>query len=193
VLERRRVRALGANVEREVDVRFIAATHRDLRARVAEGAFREDLLYRLDVVTIEIPPLRHRREDIPELVALFLAEARARNPKSPVERLGRDVVQRLLEHPFPGNVRELAHVVERLVLLGRSAEADASLLPASLEARAGDAPRFAGPVVPLREIQRQYVAWAVEELGGRKTLAAEKLEIDPKTLAKWLTQQDPPR
>jgi two-component system response regulator HydG len=185
VLERRRVRALGSNVEKSVDVRFVAATHRDLRERVAAGAFREDLLYRLDVVTLELPPLRHRRDDIPELAAQFLAEARARNPKSPVERLGSDVMARLLEHPFPGNVRELAHLVERLVLLGRAAEADASLLPPAVTARR-DAPRFSGEVATLREIQRQYVQWAVEALEGKKTLAAEKLGIDPKTLAKYL-------
>ncbi len=190
VLERRTVRAVGANAEKTIDVRFVAATHRDLRARVSEGAFREDLLYRLDVVTIELPPLRHRKGDIPALADAFLAESRAKNPRSPVERLGQDVVERLLAHPFPGNVRELAHVVERIVVLGRAAEADASLLPSSVGAPSPDAMRFSGPVRPLRDVQRAYVAWAVEELDGKKTLAATQLGIDPKTLAKWLSDPE---
>jgi two-component system response regulator HydG len=186
VIERRRVRAVGANTEREVDVRIVAATHRDLRERVAAGTFREDLLYRLDVVTIALPPLRHRRQDIPDLAAHFLAESRARNPKSPVERLSKDIFARFLEYAFPGNVRELGHVIERIVLLGREAEASPSLLPPSMSARREPSLRFTGPVLPLREVQRLYVSWAVEELGGKRMLAAETLEIDPKTLAKWL-------
>jgi two-component system response regulator HydG len=89
-IESGRIRAVGAAKEREVDVRIVAATHRDLRTLVAKGAFREDLLYRLEGVVIEVPPLRQRREDIPLLAQHFLEEARARNPKSSVERLGRD-------------------------------------------------------------------------------------------------------
>ncbi|MGD0527589.1 MAG: sigma-54 dependent transcriptional regulator, partial [Polyangiaceae bacterium] len=109
VLESGTVRAIGAGKERAIDVRVLAATHRDLRERARTGTFREDLLYRLDVVTIEIPALRHRRDDIPLLAERLLADARAKHPHSRVERLAPDAMARLLDHAWPGNVRELAH------------------------------------------------------------------------------------
>ena len=132
VLESGCVRAVGASKERPVDVRVLAATHRDLRERVQAGAFREDLLYRLDVVTIEIPALRHRREDVPLLVERFLAEARAKHQRSPVEAIAPEAMARLLDYSWPGNVRELAHVIERVVLLGRAAQVHADDLPPSV-------------------------------------------------------------
>lgn len=186
VLERGVVRPVGSNKENAVDARIIAATHRDLRERVSAGAFRQDLFYRLEVVTIEIPPLRHRRDDIPALTEHFLAEARARHARSPVERIGPEAMRRLLEHPWPGNVRELEHVVERLVLLGRSSEVQAGELPATLDAKREASHGFGGEVLPLREMQRRYVAWAFDQLGGRKVLTAEKLGVDIKTLGRWL-------
>jgi two-component system response regulator HydG len=186
VLERGVIRPVGSSKETEVDVRIIAATHRDLRERVTSGAFRQDLLYRLEVVTIEIPPLRHRRDDIPALIEHFLAESKARQVKSYVERIGAGAMRRLLEHSWPGNVRELENVVERLVLLGRGPEIQPEELPATIGAKR-DAPHaFTGEVLPLRDIQRRYVAWAFEQLGGRKARAAEKLGVDVKTLARWL-------
>ncbi|MDI1432274.1 sigma-54-dependent transcriptional regulator [Polyangium sorediatum] len=187
VLERRVVRPVGATKETPIDVRIVAATHRDLRRRVAEGLFREDLLYRLDVVPVHVPPLRERREDLPELAAELLAKARARHPTSRVERLSRECLLSMLEYPWPGNVRELAHAVERLVLLGR--EAEAQFADAALpHAPAGDAqgPHFAGPVQPLRELQQRYARWALAELSGNKSRTADRLGIDVKTLAKYL-------
>jgi two-component system response regulator HydG len=186
VLESRTVRAIGANRERSVDTRILAATHRDLRGRVASGAFREDLLYRLDVVTIELPPLRLRRDDLPDLLEHFLARARSKHPRSPVERIGRDALDRLLEHDWPGNVRELEHVVERVVLLGQAVEVNAADLPATVGARREGELAFRGPVVPMRELQRRYAGWAYEQLGGRKAATAERLQVDVKTLGKWL-------
>jgi two-component system response regulator HydG len=192
VLERGVVRAVGSNKETVVDVRIIAATHRDLRERVSSAAFREDLLYRLEVVTIEIPPLRYRREDIPELIEHFLVESKARHPQSPVECIGTDPLRRLLEHSWPGNVRELEHVVERLVLLGRSPEVAVTDLPATLTAKREASPTFGVEVLPLREMQRRYVAWAFDQLGGRKVLTAEKLGVDIKTLGRWLRDDEEP-
>jgi two-component system response regulator HydG len=186
VLERGVIRPVGSSKETEVDVRIIAATHRDLRARVAAGAFRQDLLYRLEVVTIEIPPLRHRRDDIPPLIEHFLAESKSRHTKSPVERIGPVAMRRLMEHSWPGNVRELENVIERLVLLGRGPEVQPQELPSTLGAKREAPQAFEGDVLPLREVQRRYVAWAFEQLGGRKARAAEKLGIDVKTLARWL-------
>jgi len=188
VLESGRVRAVGATKDRAIDTRVIASTHRDLRAMVAAGTFREDLLYRLDVVTIEIPPLRRRSVDLPALIAHFLHAAKAKHPASPVLAFSAEAERRLLEHRWPGNVRELEHVIERAVILGRSREASASDVPASVAAR-GDSPAvFHGDVVPMREIVRRYAAWAYEELHGRKLLTAEKLGVDAKTLSKWLAE-----
>jgi two-component system response regulator HydG len=193
VIEARTVRAVGSGKERPVDVRVIAATHRDLRERARAGAFREDLLYRLDVVTIEIPALRHRREDIPLLAERFLAESRKRHPGSPVQRFTPEAMARLLDYGWPGNVRELAHAVERVVLLGREAEVRASDLPAATaHAPAAGLPAgVEGAVLPIREVQRRYAAWALERLGGHKARTAEALGVDTKTLAKWLTAPPP--
>jgi two-component system response regulator HydG len=189
VLESGTVRPVGSAKEVAVDVRILAATHRDLRARIARGEFREDLLYRLDVVTIELPPLRLRRGDLPELVGHFLARAKARYPKSPVERLGADALDVLGEYAWPGNVRELEHLVERLVVLGRAAEISAADLPPTVRARpSGDLP-FSGPVLPMRELQRRYARWAFQQLDGRKMLTASMLDVDDKTLARLLAEE----
>jgi two-component system response regulator HydG len=189
VLESGTVRAVGSNKERAIDVRVVAATHRDLRERVAAGAFRKDLLYRLDVVTIALPPLRQRREDLPALVAHLLAKARGRHARSPVESVGPDAFARFLDHAWPGNVRELEHVIERAVLLGKRASISLEDLPPALRdgAPPGGAFGFAGEVIPMRELQRRYAAWALEQLGGRKVQTAEKLGVDFKTLQRWLS------
>ncbi|HXX67291.1 MAG TPA: sigma-54 dependent transcriptional regulator [Polyangiaceae bacterium] len=188
VLERGTVRAVGSGKERAVDVRVVAATHRDLRERVRAGAFREDLLYRLDVVTIEIPALRHRRDDIPLLVDKMLARERSKHAHSPVERLAPDAMARLLEHPWPGNVRELAHTIERLVVLGRSPEVTAADLPPTLSGPAAEwmPSTLERGVLPIREVQRRYATWALERFSGHKARTAEALGVDGKTLAKWL-------
>jgi two-component system response regulator HydG len=188
VLETGNVRAVGAAKERTVDVRVMAATHRDLRERVHTGAFREDLLYRLDVVRIEIPALRYRREDIPLLVERVLARARAKHPHSPVERLSREALAKLLDHTWPGNVRELAHAIERVVVLGRVAEAGVADLPSSVHSAPppGMPNVLEGGVLPIREVQRKYAAWALERFAGQRSRTAEALGIDAKTLAKWL-------
>jgi two-component system response regulator HydG len=189
VLERRVVRAVGSPRERAVDLRVVAATHRDLEERVTSGAFREDLRYRLDVVSIELPPLRHRREDIPLLLAHFLREARGRHPSATPDRISSEAAAALTDYRWPGNVRELAHTVERMVLLSRSAEITmADLPPTVLAAKGGDEHPFSGTVLPVRELTRRYAAWALEQLGGHRTRTAERLGIDMKTLAKWLSE-----
>jgi two-component system response regulator HydG len=188
VIERRVVRPVGASRERAVDLRVVAATHRNLDERVAAGAFRADLRYRLDTVSIELPPLRHRREDIPLLLEHFLKEARSRHPGSPAERFAPEAAARLLDHAWPGNVRELAHAVERMVLLARGAEMPAEDLPGSITPARAAAPAFSGAVMPIRDLQRRYAAWALEQLGGHRSRTAEKLGIDVKTLGKWLSE-----
>ncbi len=190
VLERKRLRPVGANAERAVDVRVIAASNRDLRAQVVKGAFREDLLYRLEVVTLEIPPLRQRRDDVPLLAEHFLAAHRLKHPQSPLERLAPDAMRRLVEHDWPGNVRELEHLIERLVTLAAGPVATAADLPARIAEPRREALEIKGPLVTMREAQRQYAAWVLEQLGGKRMAAAEKLQIDPKTLARYLLADD---
>jgi two-component system, NtrC family, response regulator HydG len=190
-IESRRIRAVGAGKEREVDVRIVAATHRDLRKLVAAGTFREDLLYRLEGVVIDIPPLRQRREDIMLLAQHFLEQARHRDQKASVERFSPAATRVLLEYRWPGNVRELEHAVSRAVLLGRGREIEPSDLPAALQSRARDhGQEFGDTIIPVRELQRRYAAWALERLGGRKMVTCEKLGIDAKTLAKWLASDE---
>ncbi len=194
VLEAKAVRPVGSSRERPLDVRIIAATHRDLRARVKTGEFREDLLYRLDVVPIEVPSLRQRRDDLPVLVEHFLEQARARHPGSPVQRLSPKAADALARHEWPGNVRELQHVIERLVVLGRNAEVQVDELPATVLAQSGSgAPTFGGDVLPVRELQRRYALWVLERCGGHRGRTAELLGIDGKTLAKWLSEAPPAR
>ena len=189
VLERRKVRPVGGEQERAVDVRFVAATHRDLAERVAEGLFREDLRYRLDVVSFEVPALRHRREDLPGLLERLLADARARHPQAAARRLAPHAYEKLVEYGWPGNVRELAHALERAVLLAVGEEiALGDLPPAIRDAAPRPSVAFGDTVIPIRELQRRYAAWAVEQLDGNKKRVCERLGIDPKTLAKWLSQ-----
>jgi two-component system, NtrC family, response regulator HydG len=186
VLESGMVRAVGEDKERPVDTRILTATHRDLRERVAEKLFREDLLYRLDLITIELPALRQRRDDIPRLVAHFIERAKQKHAGSAVEGIAPEALQRLLEHRWPGNVRELEHVIERAVLLGRGPLITLLDLPPTVDPATPAGISFVGEVVPFRELQRRYAAWAYERLEGRKVLTAEKLGVDFKTLSRWL-------
>jgi two-component system response regulator HydG len=190
VLESSTVRPVGSGKEQRVDVRILAATHRNLRGRIASGEFREDLLYRLEVITMELPPLRVRRDDIPILLAHFLERAKERHPQSPVERFAPDALEALAEYAWPGNVRELEHVVERAVVLGRAPDVLASDLPPPLRERPSDTLPFVGPVVPMREVSRRYAAWAFRQLDERRMVTAEKLGIDDRTLARLLAEKE---
>jgi two-component system response regulator HydG len=195
VLESGTVRPVGAAKQRQVDVRIIAATNRDLRQAIRDGRFREDLLYRLDVVSIVLPALRERREDIPELVEHFFAEARGRYPQSAVRGLSAEAMDRLRHHRWPGNVRELAHTVEKLVLLGGGATVGVADLPGAVTLAGAREPidfelDFQGEIIPLRELARRYAAWALAQTGGHRGKTAERLGVDPKTLRKWLGEAE---
>jgi two-component system response regulator HydG len=188
VLESGTVRAIGATKERDVDVRIVAATHRDLRELVRVERFREDLFYRLDVITVELPALRHRREDIPILVDHLFAKSKAKNAASRVESWSTAAIGALMDHAWPGNVRELAHVIERMVLLCRSSQIEPADLPGLSTRPPRLPPVFDGAIVPIREVERRYAVWALEQMAGNKTRTAERLDIDVKTLAKWLSE-----
>lgn len=187
------IRPVGSDRTHHVDVRFIAATHRDLPALVKEGRFREDLYYRLDVLPMFVPPLRDRREDIPALVAYFLAQARQRVPLSPVRSIGPDALGKLTGASWPGNVRELASSIERAVVMGVDETIDANHFSAARGAapvRGADAQAHGWPFPrhepwTLRRLSRAYTHWVLAETGGDKGRAAGILGIDLSTLYRW--------
>ena len=187
VLEEGQVRPVGSDRATKIDVRVVAATHRDLRQSVRAGSFREDLFYRLDVVSLQLPPLRQRRDDIPLLTAHFLDEQRVRHPQSPVVRISHQAMKQLLEYEWPGNVRELSHVIERACVLSRGQEVQPEDLPPSLLcSEPNRTPFLEGEILPIRTVQRRYAAWALAQCAGHRARAAEKLGVDVKTLYNWL-------
>jgi two-component system, NtrC family, response regulator HydG len=187
VLETGTVRPVGSDTDRKVDVRFVAATHRDLAERARTGSFREDLFFRLKVLSLAIPPLRDRKDDIPLLVKHFLALSRQRNPTSPVQSLSPAALRELLAHSWPGNVRELEHTIERLVVAGTQAEVPAEAVradiePWEVEGKGHPFDRARTQLLPLRELTQLYIDWVVGRVGGNRTRAAELLGVHPSTL-----------
>jgi two-component system response regulator HydG len=188
VLQFGEVRPVGSDKPHYVDVRVIAATHRDLPALIRDGRFREDLYFRLNVLPVFVPPLREHREDIPALAAHFLADACKRAPHSLVLSIGPDALRMLTEAPWPGNVRELATVIERAVVFGTNATAAAqdllSVPPAAVSATSpGSFP--SQPPATLRDLSRAYTDWVLVQTGGNRARAAEILGIDLSTLYRW--------
>ncbi len=181
VLQEHEVKRVGGTESFKVDVRVIAATNKDLGALVAGGKFREDLFYRLSVVTIVLPPLRERREDIPLLATHFLKAHVAVNDK-PVSGISSGAMALLVEHEWPGNVRELEHAIERAVAL----TTNPVLLPEDLPPKLGDAARQGGadtvPPLGLREVVTRHVRRVLKEARWNKKLAAQLLGIHRRTL-----------
>ncbi len=189
VLETRQFRRLGGTRDIGVDVRFMAATHRDLAAAVAAGAFRLDLFHRLDVFRLRVPPLRERPEDVLPLARFFLAPLAARAGKA-IEGLAPETERRLVAYAFPGNVRELRNVVERAVILesGRTLSPEAVLLrppaeehPAATAAGAGGAE---GPPPTLQEVERAYLVSLLERARGNKSQVARWMGVSYPTVQK---------
>jgi two-component system response regulator PilR (NtrC family) len=186
-LQERRVKAVGAAEELEIDVRVIAATNRDLEAEVARGAFRADLYYRLNVIELRLPPLRQRREDIPLLAEHFLRRFGAEHGR-PV-RLSSDAMRRLEGYDFPGNVRELENLIERAVALSSTNVIGVADLPAekTKEVEVVAAPeQFPAEGVDLERLvsdyERSWVARALEHTGGVRKRAATLLGISFRSL-----------
>jgi DNA-binding NtrC family response regulator len=186
VLEEGRVRPLGGTSEVPIKARLIAATNRPIETLLREGRFRQDLYYRLNIIRIEVPPLRERAADVVPLIDLFLGYACTRQAR-PLVGVSAAAMKRLQAHPWPGNVRELANVIERAVVL---ADHD-TLLPEDL-----DFPNNAGLEdllqqsadgnIPLDELEREYVRRVLEEHGGNKAGAARILGINRRTLYRKL-------
>lgn len=186
VLQDQKLERLGSNRTVSVDVRIVAATQKDLAKEVAQGAFRQDLYYRLKVVPITLPPLRERREDIPLLAAHF-ARTFARKYNRAFE-LSPELLACLAELSWPGNVRELLHLVERLAVTCPAPVVRPEHLPREYRSPSAAGPQSAGGTLAqqLREFERQVIRQALAEAGANRSRAAESLGISRKTLWKKL-------
>jgi two-component system response regulator HydG len=182
VLQEREFTRVGGEELLRVDVRVIAATNKDLLQEIQNGRFREDLYYRLNVVTLVLPPLRQRREDIPLLAQHFLRAFSEKNHKK-MKGFTPQAMDRLLKHDWPGNVRELMNAVERGVVLARSEYLDTGDLPllAQDAAKPFSKETFSGDL-PLEEVEKATILNAMEITGGNKSEAARRLGITRKTL-----------
>ncbi len=186
-IQEREVRPVGATKAQPVDVRVVAATHRDLRADIKEGRFREDLFYRLAVIEIALPPLRDRPDDVMVLAEHFLARATARSAR-PIQGFSAAAAARMVAYAWPGNVRELENAVERAVALARDEWISVDDLPPALEERL---PRdlfvtAAERMMTLEQLELGYVRHVLERVGGNKTRAAAVLGVNRRTLQRWL-------
>jgi two-component system response regulator HydG len=183
VLQQREVIPVGATRPVEVEVRLIAATNRDLERDIEQGRFRSDLYYRLNVISVELPPLRARPDDVPLLSEFFLKREGERTGEKG-KKLSDDAMKVLQEYQWPGNVRELENVVERAVVLTNGVMIREDALPPRLrEAPAQPLVREAPPANPTLEvIERAYIEHVLRSEGGNKSRAAEVLGIDPSTL-----------
>jgi two-component system, NtrC family, response regulator HydG len=186
VLQFGETRPVGSDRFGHVDVRVIAATHRDLDVLVHEGRFREDLHYRLNVIPLVVPPLRNRREDIIPLVAQFLGEARERTLESPVDSISDEAMHLLTQAAWVGNVRELENTIERLVVLGRESVVTPRDLGFLQEKPPGESwPAVEGLPWTLKQMNLRYLQWVLARTDGDKARAAGILDIDLSTLYRW--------
>jgi two-component system response regulator PilR (NtrC family) len=186
VIQEKEFLPLGSVATKTVDVRILAATNEDVRELVERGAFREDLYYRLNVLTITLPPLRQRLDDLPLLVGHFLERYNAENAKH-VRGVAAEALERLLTYGWPGNVRELGNVIERGVVLARGDEITLDLLPRELHSRApagapGRLPPGLGFYDAVARYERQLIESALRRAGGVQKHAAEMLGLKPTTL-----------
>jgi DNA-binding NtrC family response regulator len=188
-LQERTVRPVGSDSEVPYDARIVSATHRDLEAEVEAGRFRQDLYFRINVVSVTVPTLRERRADILALAELFLARATERSGKTGVS-LSSEVAERLIDYDWPGNVRELENCIEGAVALARFTHLTIEDLPAKIRAYRSD--RFvvaadeAHEIVPLETLEQRYIARVIKIVGGNKARAATLLGLDRRTLYRRL-------
>jgi two-component system response regulator HydG len=182
VLQDKEVFMVGATQSRRVDVRILAATNKDLRRLVERQAFREDLYFRLNVIAIEVPPLRERGDDV-LLLASHFAEKYATELGKPVPRFSDAVLESFLAYAWPGNVRELENIVQRLVVMTEQETVDVPSLPSVMRF---SAPRSAGLHRTLAEVEAEHIRAVLASVEDNKTVAAKILGIDRKTLREKL-------
>ena len=208
VLQDRKIKRIGENQHRSIDVRIISATHKNLRQEVAEGRFREDLFFRLNVIPIVLPPLRERPEDIMPLSEFFLKKHAALNGVQ-VKGFTKPAVEYLLRNPWRGNVRELENVIERAVVLCKGSQIDLPDLtfeediPATTSTNGSGQPtsipadgsRFFiadGTILPLNDLINKYIAFALKMNNGAKDRTAKDLGVDRKTLYRRVKEMNQP-
>lgn len=193
-LEERTVRPVGSDQETPFDVRVLTATNRDLETAVTEGRFREDLYYRINVIGLELPPLRSRGTDILRLAEHFLKQFAAAESKS-VDGLAEGVAEKLLSYSWPGNIRELRNVIERAVALTRYDKITIEDLPEKINNFQCGTVFIGGldpsELVSMEEIERRYITHVIEAAGGNQTQAARILGLDRKTIYRKLRQDEP--
>ncbi|MDP2111976.1 MAG: sigma-54 dependent transcriptional regulator [Thiobacillus sp.] len=190
VIQEKEVLPLGATVPVKIDVRFIAATNRDVLDMVKQGGFRQDLYFRLNVVNLHIPALSARKEDVPLLAHHFLAKHAALMGKE-VTELATDTLDLLRAYDFPGNVRELENIIERGVALATGHGIDPAQLPDDLrELSIRTFRKKAGRIPTLEEQEQDYITWVLQEAGGNQTLAAQMLGIDRVSLWRKLKRYE---
>ena len=178
VIQEKEVLRLGATEPLKVDVRFIAATNRDIQSAIKTGNFRQDLYFRLNVVLLHIPPLSERKDDIPLLSYYFLKKYSLLMKKT-VTEISPDVIALLMNYDFPGNVRELENIIERGVALSTGSSIETAHLPEDLrELSIKTFRRKEGKIPSLEDQEMSYITWVLNEVGGNKTLAAQILGID---------------
>ncbi|MBW2028048.1 MAG: sigma-54-dependent Fis family transcriptional regulator [Deltaproteobacteria bacterium] len=188
VLQEREITRVGGEDVIKVDVRIIAATNKDLLEEMEAGRFREDLYYRLNVVTLTMPPLRERKEDIPLLAQHFLNLFAERNRKQ-IKGFSPQAMDWLIKYDWPGNVRELMNAIERGVVLSRSDYLDIQDLPLDIQNRPGEGPASEDTVpgdLPLEKVEKATILKALELAGGNKSETARRLGITRRTLHKKL-------
>ena len=189
ILQEREFERLGSNVTRHTDVRIIAATNQDLRAALEQGTFREDLYYRLNVVPLNIPPLRERKQDIPFLANHFIRKLAA-DSGSAVESITDAAMERLMAYHWPGNVRELENVIERSLVLCRGSQLDAGdvLLESAPRPRSQNGQHFLPEGLTLDQYEQELIREALRRADGNKSHAARLLGLTRNALRYRLTQ-----
>jgi transcriptional regulator with PAS, ATPase and Fis domain len=181
VLQEREIRRVGESRTRKIDVRILAATNRDLAEAMRQGAFREDLYYRLRVIEIAIPPLRERKEDILPLARFFVERLRVKL-KMPNLRLAAAAIDPLSAYAWPGNVRELENAVEHAAVLSRNGPITPELLPSNVVLSSEARPGPGRGARSLDQVEREHIRAVLAEAGGNRTRAAAVLGISPATL-----------
>jgi DNA-binding NtrC family response regulator len=190
VLEERKLRRVGGSTEISVDVRVLAASNRNLESAARDGTFREDLYYRLNVFTVELPPLRERSEDIPLFVEHFLTELET-PPHKTVTGLEPDCLEALKAYSWPGNIRELRNVMERALIVTRGPLISLDDLPPNLSPKRKARPVFEVTIgTPLHDVEMELAQRTIAYAGGNKSEAARLLGVSLKTLYNWLKAEE---
>jgi len=178
VIQEREVLRVGGTEPIKIDVRFLAATNRDIQEMIKDGQFRQDLYFRLNVVSFRIPPLSERKDDIPLLSYYFLNKHCVMQKKE-IAEIGQEVIALLMNYDFPGNVRELENIIERGVALAHGERIETAHLPEDLkELSIKTFRKREGKYPSLEDQEMSYIKWVLQEVGGNKTIAAQILGID---------------